>query len=307
MTWLEHHRRSERYASDAEVAARLGKREQAQAFYEIAARAEEQALRELDPAKSRTYGISAVSAVSLYFKAAQLRAAETLAYQSLASGNLPEFASDPLRDLLRSIWSEQIRGQAGVDFAPGQVLVSLKGGEIVEGGAPLDLVVERVQTVQSLFYRTTEFLQKLPHRRRGGPSKSIQDSCRPWLFQAAPSSYQFAVAVQETRQMHMFEPGHPYPKEVADQFHDILRVSIESPEDELPRVVSDADYRKTFLKLTRNLTPPRTGKRFNRVDIQFSGETRPLTLLPTTRNALNDVIRASESSSHTGPGIRGDG
>ena len=298
MTWLEHHRQSEQYASDAEVAIRRGECNRAQDLYEKAAQAEEQALRKLDPAKSRTYGISTVSVVSLYFKADQRRTAESLAHRYLASEYLPDFASDQLRELLQSIWSEQIRERAGVNFAPGQVLVSVKGGEIVEGGAPLDLIVEKVQTVQSLFYRTTEFLLKFPHRRRGGPSREIQDSCQPWLFQAAPGSYQFAVAVQEKSQIEMFK-ANPSPKEIADQFLSILRASIESPEDELPEVVPDADYRSTFLKLTRNLTP--TGKRFTQLDIRSADETHALTLVPATRTAVSAAIRANKPSSATEP------
>ena len=293
MTWLEHHRQSEQYASDAEVAIRQGECNRAQDLYAKAAHAEEQALQKLDPAKSRTYGISTVSAVSLYFKANQRRTAEALACRYLASEYLPDFAGDQLRDLLQSIWSEQIRERAGVNFAPGQVLVSVKGGEIVEGGAPLDLIVDKVQTVQSLFYRTTEFLLQLPHRRRGGPSREIQDSCRPWLFQAAPGSYQFAVAVQEKSQIEMFR-AEPSPKKIADQFLSILRASIESPEDELPEVVPDADYRSTFLELTRSLTP--TGKKFTQLDIRSADETHALTLVPATRTAVSAAIRANKPS-----------
>ena len=67
---------------------------------------------------------------------------------------------------------------------------SLKGGEVITGGAPLDLVVEKVQTIQAIFYRTIEFIKDMPLRTRGAPIREIQESCRPWLFQAAPGSYQ---------------------------------------------------------------------------------------------------------------------
>ena len=197
MAWLEHHRESERCAADAEVAYHRHERSRAQELYAKAAEAEKHALHCLNPSKIRTYGISAVSVVSLYFKAARLGDAEDMAHSMLASGFLPGFASDQLRNLLHSIWSEKAREQAGVQFAPGQVMVAVKGGEIVEGGAPLDLIIDKVKTVQSLFYRTTELMKGLPHRKRGGPVKKIQESCRPWLFQAVPGSYQFAVAVQE--------------------------------------------------------------------------------------------------------------
>ena len=299
MTWLEHHSRSERLAGDAELAAGLGERARAQDLYAKAAQAEEQALQYLEPSKSRTLGISAVSAVSLYYKAGQLDAAEALAYRCLAAERLPKFAGEQLRGLLQSVWSEQVRKRAGVDFAPDQILVSVKGGEIVEGGAPLDLIVEKVQTVQSLFYRTAELLRGLPHRKRGSPIKEVQDSCRPWLFQTAPGSYQFAVAVQEPRQPDLFGREEPRPKDIADHFLSILRATIEAPEQELPELVPDADYRGTFLKLTRNLAP--TGKRFSQLDIRSATDTRTISLVPSTRSGVSHTIRASRTTAPAEP------
>ena len=289
MSWFEHHRRSEKHAADAELAMREGNRRRAEDLYAQAAEAEALALDQLDPSKSRTLGICAISAVSLYFKASRFQQAESLAYRWLASEHLPAFAPDPLRGLLQSIWSEQVRERANVRFAPGQVIVSVKGGEVVEGGAPLDLIVAKVQTVQSLFYRTAEFLRGLPHRQRGAPRQEIQETCRPWIFQTGPGSYQFAVAVQEPRQRDLFKKDEPAPKEVADHFLSILRASVEDPDGALPQLVPDRDYRGTFLKLTRNLAP--TGKTFEQLDIRSAEETRPITLAPDTRKAVGEAIR----------------
>ena len=68
MTWLEHHKESERFASDAEIASHQGDPALAQQLYAKAAQAEERALRDVVLDKSRTYGITAVSAVALYYK-----------------------------------------------------------------------------------------------------------------------------------------------------------------------------------------------------------------------------------------------
>ena len=89
MTWLEHHKECERFASDAEIASHHGERALAQQLYAKAAQAEERALREVDPAKSRTYGITAVSMVALYYKAGRSTAARTLAQGCLESDALP--------------------------------------------------------------------------------------------------------------------------------------------------------------------------------------------------------------------------
>ncbi len=299
MSWIEHHEVSEGLASQAQTAQREGRREDALALYARAADAEDKALADLDASKTRTLGISAVSAVSLYYKAASFARAEKVATRCLALDSLPAFAREQLRVLLQSIWSEQVRGETGTQFAPGQVLVSVQGGEVVPGGAPLDLIVDKVKTVQSLFHRTAEFLAGLEHRRRGLPSKVIQESCRPWLFQTQPGSYQFAVAIQEEYQPDMFRPGLPPPRDVADCFLQILRVGIEDPEEHFTEVVPDSDYRSTFLKLTRNLAPQ--GKVCDRLEVRSVDGSRTITLDPDIRQSLGATIRDLKTTEEVSP------
>ena len=289
MSWIEHHGNSERLASQAQIAAQEGRRDEAQALYARAADAEENAIANLDRSKVRTLGISAVSAVSLHYKANQLTRAEAAAIRWLGIDTLPAFARDQLRLLLQSTWSEQIRENAGARFAPGQVLISVQGGEIVPGGAPLDLIAEKVKIVQSIFHRTAEFMSDFEHRKRGAPSREIQKSCRPWLFQTAPGSYQFAVAIQEEYQPDLFGPGLPSPRDIADCFLRILRVGIEDPEEGFAEVVPPPDYRRTFLKLTRNLAPD--GKTCNRLNIRSPDESQEISLDSDLRQNLGRIIR----------------
>src|SRR5262249_46030363 len=151
----------------------------------------------LDVSKIRTRAITAISAVSLWYKATIFDRAEQLAFSILADQTIPPFARKDLRDLVQAIWTESAKKAANVGFLPGQVFVSVKGGDVITGAAPLDLVLEKVQTIQSMFYRTIEFVKDMPLRPRGAPIREIQESCRPWLFQAAPGSYQFSVAIQQ--------------------------------------------------------------------------------------------------------------
>ena len=301
MSWIEHHENSERLASQAQVAAQEGRRDEARALYARAADAEENAILALDPSKVRTLGISAVSAVSLHYKANQLTHAEAAAIRLLGIDALPAFARDQLRFLLQSvlqsIWSERVRDDAGARFAPGQVLISVQGGEIVPGGAPLDLIADKVKTVQSIFHRVAEFMNGLKHRIRGAPSREIQESCRLWLFQAAPGSYQFAVAIQEEYQPDLFRPGLPSPRDIADCFLRILRVGIEDPEEGFAEVVRPSDYRRTFLKLTRNLAPD--GKTCNRLDIRSPDESQEISLDSDVRQSLGRIIRNTGQGTET--------
>ena len=209
MTWIELHTESERFAIEAQLALRDRNPGRAIELYKRAAEIERQALDQLDVSKVRTRGITAVSAVALWYKAREYALAEQLAHSMLADPHIPDFAREELRTLVQAIWTESSKRKAGVDFIPGQVMVSVKGGEVVTGGAPLDLIVDKVQTLQSMFYRTIEFVSGVSHRRVGRPAKELQEACRPWLFQAAPGSYQFSVAIQRPAQSDFQEQRAP--------------------------------------------------------------------------------------------------
>ena len=103
MSWMEHHKLSERLASEAQVASLQGRATEARELYAQAADAEDRAFADLDRSKVRTAGISAVSAASLYYKAADLVRAEEVAATWLGVGWLPDFAEAQLRSLLQSI------------------------------------------------------------------------------------------------------------------------------------------------------------------------------------------------------------
>ena len=116
MSWAELHRMSEHLAAEAEVAVRSRSPEVAAQLYIRAAELEAQALVAVAPTKLRTLGITAVSAVALWFKARRFAEAQRLAYQILTTGSLPQFAIEQLQGLLQAIWSEEVRQNAGFKF-----------------------------------------------------------------------------------------------------------------------------------------------------------------------------------------------
>jgi hypothetical protein len=107
MSWSFHHSQSEHYASLAEDAVQQQENDRASELYRLAAEAEMLALEVLDPEKTRTVGITVVSAAWLWFKAHEFRLAERLAYRWLMTDSLPSFAIHQLQELLQAIWSEQ--------------------------------------------------------------------------------------------------------------------------------------------------------------------------------------------------------
>jgi hypothetical protein len=288
MTWSKWHAESERLASEAEMESRRKEMAAARALYGKAAEAENLALLEVDATKTRTLGITAVSAASLWFKAGALNKAAQLCYLMLGRGDMPDFASSQLQALVQAIWIEESKRDAQVEFLPGQVNFSIKGGEVVVGGAPLDLIVDKVKGIQAILHRTIEQSLGMPLRRRGDPKREVQDACRAWLFQMPPGSYQFSVAIQEPPQRDFFKATVD-PDLIADRFLNVLRASASGDPAQLEALVSDPGYQSAFLKLARNLAP--TGKTFSQLDVTSTSGGEPVALRLENRKALNDAIK----------------
>jgi hypothetical protein len=113
MSWANFHTESERLAAEAEVVLRQGDRERARDLYTQAAEAETRALEVVDPAKARTLGITAVSSISLWYKARQMERPPEVAFRWLSTGRLPVFAVEQIKSLLQSIWNEDVDARAG--------------------------------------------------------------------------------------------------------------------------------------------------------------------------------------------------
>jgi hypothetical protein len=303
MSWSVHHTRSEGYANQAEDLRRRHEGGRAAELYRLAAEAEVNALNNIVPSKTRTIGITTISAVSLYFKAQEFLQARKLAHKWLATDLLPAFAVEELEDLLQVIRFEESRVKSGIQFIEGEVLVSVKGGEVLYGAAPLDLVLRKVDQISKIFYRTTEMLLGRELRTRGNPPQDVKKYCDPWLFQAVPGSYQFSVQVRKPQDHEQLSfPGLPVANvelrvdQITKKFLDIIRAATQDPEGELIELVPQEDYRKAFLKSAQDLAPPRTGKTFNQIEIKSSSydEPRPVILLPETRSVIKEVLNKSE-------------
>ncbi|MBI3807845.1 MAG: hypothetical protein HY281_10110 [Nitrospirae bacterium] len=294
MSWDRHHSRSESLAAEAGIARRTGNSTQAEELYRQAAAAEREALDSVPGDKQRTWGITAVSAVALWYKGREYKIAEQLAYRCLALEQIPSFAEAQLRDLLQVIWTAYAAEQTGVRFVPGDVLVSVKGGQVIHGGAPLDLIVRKVEGIQAVLFRTVEMLLDRPFRKHGGPPLDVQSMFKPWLFQAPAGSYQFAVRVQEPEQQGLYADARPKVERVTATFFQVLQATAGNPETDLPTLVQDPLYRGAFLSLSRNLAP--TGKTFERLEVRdASAPTEPVASFALeTRQLINAALRKAK-------------
>jgi hypothetical protein len=300
MSWAIHHTQSEELASQAEDALRKGDKARARELYRLSAEAEERALASLDPGKKRTLGITAVSAASLWFKAGEFKQAERLACHWIASDSLPAFAATQMQEILQVLWGEAIFRQSGIEFLRGEVAISLHGGEVGIGAAPLQLVHQKTSEICTFFYRIVEMLLKRPFRKRGFPRKDILENFRPWLLQYPPGSYQFAVRIQRPSQLSLFPEPMPETEEVMYKFMQVIRAIIQESPDILKEVVVSSDYRSGFLKMSRNLAP--RGKIFDRLEIRSTIDpySPPVVLVPESRNDLNRILQDERSIENVG-------
>ncbi len=295
MSWAEHHRETERLAEAAETALREGRTDAAEDLFRQASDSEQLAFEALTPEKARTRGISAVGIVVLAYKARNFTAAQELAYRFLGKESLPPFAVSQLRNLVQTIWTEEAITAAGVKFSKDDILVAVRGGQVMQGGAPLDLILRKVEEVRAMFYRTVEMLMDVPLRIHGAPKYEIQHLFRPWLIQAPTGSYQFAVRLESPPQMELGLGTQYVPAvdEVTRKFIDIVSSAASDPGQALAIAVPDEGYRKTFLKLARNLAP--TGKSFSELEIKSA--IRPqldgIVFAPSARKAIDETIKKS--------------
>ncbi|BCL93379.1 hypothetical protein ACNRBV_04070 [Ralstonia pseudosolanacearum] len=294
MDWISLHRQSEKFARQAHEKLGAGDDIGAKRAFAEAAKLEAQALDLLDVNKERTRGVAAVSATSLWYKAGELGVAAQFAYRQLGVGGLPDFAQEQLEELLRAIYDEREKSKYQANFLPGKVSVSVKGGEVLHGAAPLDLIVDRVKTIQAMFYRVLEWETKRPHRRSGPPPKEIASKFEPWLLQEAPGSFQFSVAVKTNPQLQLFaDDSAVEARDVAERFLNIVQTVITDDSGEMTKMlIPEDDYRSTFRKLVRNLTP--TGGSFESLELQVPGLVEAPRMDAASRTRISNVVRSEQ-------------
>jgi hypothetical protein len=86
----------------------------------------------------------------------------------------------------------------------------------------------------------------------------------------------------------MFPSDDPEPEALTEKFLSILRAAGEDPAEGLKTIVPNHDYRRTFLKMARNLAP--SGKVFDQMEIRGAGDRKPIVLLPGTRKQISDSL-----------------
>jgi len=196
-----------------------------------------------------------------------------------------------LDDLVQTLYVERDKQRLQGAFLPGSVTVAVQGGEVLRGAAPLDLIVDRVKTLQSIFFRVAEWQRGKPLRRKGPAPRDVTDCFEPWLVQEAPGSFQFSVAVKVSGQQEIFGQHHLDAEILGRKFLDVvMTVASDVSGEDSKQLIPDDDYRATFRKLVRSLAP--TDKSFDAVTL--AAREHPderIVLDDDTRSRLDSVLK----------------
>lgn len=305
MVTHDDHQEAQSAAQQAEACLRAGELYRARAFYAKAAAAEARALEAVPAAKPRTFSILAVSVVALWYKARAYDEAEAAAFRALAAEQTSERARGQLRELLEATWNERSLLEQGLNAASDRLIVSLTGGQVGYGSAPLGLAVQAQNAMSSLVTRIAEWLGGFPLRRRGAPSPDLLAVFQLRIGTAQPGSYKFAIDLAGSEQPELLG-SRVKVSDVADKVMDFIDGAVGRPDD-LERWIPDVEYRTTLLQLLHGTAP--NGKNYAELGVCRQGPDVEPRLLLVDREARERIARCirreQATDEHVGGEIRG--
>ena len=213
------------------------------------------AKQESEPSRSILYR----SAASLAFNAAEFETADWLIANGL-SGFPPHEIKEELKNLYDDVNFMRHLTAKGIELSDEQWLMTIAGNATAHGVTPVDQLLQRVEKLSTIFYRTVERLLKIPYRISGGVNKEIKDLYGLYVTALMPGS--FAIKFQlghPNPQLSLFAdqvPRKPVdPDTVIDEVLKCFRI-IESPEPrQLREHILDETYYENFVGLAKQIAP----------------------------------------------------
>lgn len=288
------HRSSEALTFTAERAERRGDLDAARAAFAEAAKLEELAAYNVPESEPRLRSLFAISAVSLWLKAAEWDEAARLGCSFLAAPRaLTPDGRRELESLVDSAWRSRelsaVFGRERDAFAG--LEARLLGGSVRAGVAKAGIVAERREVLVPMLYRVAEWRAKRKFRRAGASSFAASLE----VVEAPARAASFGVRLFVGRvgqQVTKTEPTHP--RDVIAAF---LELADAAAEGRLASVAADAEYTKAFARAFRDLAGD--GVLVGSVELaQVDGRTgrEPISLGPQQRAALTTSLTQVDSA-----------
>lgn len=231
-----------------------GKGEAAKKHLAEALRKEEQAARlavkNSVPEPTRT--ILLKSAAHLAVDAGNLRLAEQLIGIALA-GDPPEELALELRGVFEEIGFHRHLDLRGVELQNNDLQMVMVGDAIAPGMVASDQFIKRVETFQSLIYRTSESDLGIEYRERGDPKQEIEKPLQ--MYVSVPRAASFAVSLKVASQKGQAEFSFAESSVVIDHVMDRLGMFERADYESLSMQIPKQEYFDNFVRLASDLAP----------------------------------------------------
>lgn len=290
-------------AEDAFIAKRKGDGKEAIRLFSEALDFEKKAAsffppnEESEPTRSILYR----SAASIAYNSGDYETADRLIAFGL-SGYPPIEIKNELKNLYEDINFMRHLSAKGLSLDMNQFMMTIAGDAIRYGGAFAENLMERVEVIIKLFYRTLERLLNFDYRISGGVSKEIKDKYGLYIQAFVPSS--FAVSFQvgyPDPQLALFQMQknnkalESLPLEPSSVIDEMMRCFeiFENDDniDNLKNRFEDDYYFENFLALTKQLAPDGEDVKLVGFTSIKNGEEKPVALRKSRKQlrALSNI------------------
>ncbi len=254
MSPAELHRQAMALADRATVEAIKGNRDAALSLYKEAFRLEREAAIEARHANlgEPTTSVLHRSAATLALDAGEVREAERLVATAL-SFDPPELIANELRDLLEQVHFRRHLALRGLELNPGEFQFALMGGAVGFGIVSSAEFIERIQTVETLLYRTAERTLKHPFRERGWRKQALQKEIDVYL--SVPRAASFAVTFKIGSIPQLVLPGLGFASGLVDEVLTCFEILDRGDDESLRRRISEPAYFRNFIGLAAKIAP----------------------------------------------------
>jgi len=251
----ELHERAMEYADLALISRMNGDEIKAKEQFNLALKLEAEAAftfkdRNVEPTRSVLFR----SAASLAFQGGAIREAEQLAAYGLA-GNPPNEIANELRELLDKINFNRHLDLKGIFLGSNEFQFSIAGRAIDAGIAPSDAVIERLEKIKAIIYRTFERLFGKGDYRSGGisPFTKLYPS-----YVTVPRERSFAMTIKIAHPDQPPLPGmenYDMPSQVVQEVLDCIEILDQKGEERLRQRIVTPAYYNNFISLINKIAP----------------------------------------------------
>ncbi len=219
------------------------------------------------------------SAATLALDAKEVREAERLVATALAF-DPPSAIADELRDLWEQVQFRRHLALRGLELSPSEFQFSMTGSAVGFGIVASDEFVERVQTLETLLYRTAERRLGRPFRDRGRRKQSLQKEID--IYVSVPRAASFAVTFRIGRSDQLPLPLPElttFADELIDEVLTCFDMLNRGKDETIRERIREPAYFRNFIGLASKIAPDGhdiTGVGFTAAK---AGETREVALV----------------------------